>query len=147
MSSKRFVWLSFVCLSLGMILPGCGGGPAYEGPKRFAVTGKVTFDGEPINGGTIAFIPDNDKHNPSGGSIENGVYSIPVEKGPNEGTYRVAIYWHKPTGEKIKDSDTGEMIDAVKQVVPAKFNDGTQLQATITAEAAAAGMNYEVTSK
>ncbi|MEZ6131025.1 MAG: hypothetical protein R3C59_20330 [Planctomycetaceae bacterium] len=147
MSSSRFVWLSLAVLFLCTTVSGCGGAPAYEGATRYAVTGNVTFDGEPINGGMISFIPENDKLNPSGGPIENGAYSIPAEKGPNEGTYRVAIYWHKPTGEQIKDSDTGEMIDAVKQVVPARFNDGTELQATITADAAAAGMNYDVTSK
>lgn len=120
----------FVASITMLALVGCGKEAPYTGAKRFPVKGKVTFDGEPIDGGTISFIQQDEKSRPAGGPIANGEYSVPEEQGPNAGSYRVEIRWLKPTGQKRKDEDTGEMIDVVKQVIPIKFND----QSILTAE-------------
>lgn len=123
--------LSLVTVVLS--LTGCGSEPAYEGPKRIPLSGKVTFDGVPLNGGTISFIGVG-KGNPAGGQIMAGTYSIPEEQGANAGAYRVEIRWSKPTGEKVKDTDTGEMIDVFKEAVPAKFNVQSELKAEVSAD-------------
>lgn len=128
----RFLILcSFLC---GLTVIGCGGEPAYQGPKRFALSGKVTLDGMPVDGGTITFVALAPKQNPTGGSIVKGEYVIPEERGGNIGAYRVEIHWLKPTGEKVLDNDTGEMIDVVNDGIPAKFNTETELKAEIAAD-------------
>ncbi|WP_145367431.1 hypothetical protein [Maioricimonas rarisocia] len=113
-------------------LTGCGGGPAYDGPRRFPLSGSVTFDGEPVTGGMISFVPEDGKSNPAGGPIEDGTFTIAEEKGANPGPYRVLVYWHKPTGKQIQDSDTGETVDEVRQVIPPEFNGNTSLSVNVT---------------
>jgi len=39
------------------------------GPKRFAVTGEVVYQGKPLPRGTIFFVPDSSKGNQGPGSI------------------------------------------------------------------------------
>ncbi|MBI1346484.1 hypothetical protein GC163_09360 [bacterium] len=126
---------TLVAIMLCALTIGCGG-KAYDGAKRFPLSGKVTFDGEPVDGGTISFNPATenatDKQRPSGGVITAGEYSIPEGQGVNAGTYQVEIRWSRPTGKQFKDTqDTGEMIDETKQVVPAKYNTVTELRAEV----------------
>ncbi len=137
----------FRLVSLAMVVlafTGCGSEPAYKGPLRIPLSGKVTFDGAPMDGGTIAFIAVG-KGNPAGGSITAGTYTVSEEQGANAGPYRVEIRWLKPTGEKAKDDDTGEMIDVVKEVVPTKFNVQSELKAEISADKKT--FDFAITSK
>lgn len=113
---------------------GCGSQSDYTGEKRFPVSGTVTFGGEPIPSGMISLIPEDGKSNPAGGPIENGMFKIPADKGPNKASYRVAVYWHKPTGKKKINSDTDEEIDEVAQVIPAKYNDASELSFIVTGD-------------
>lgn len=124
---------AFLIVMITSIL-GCGGQSEYTGEKRFPVSGTVTYGGEPVASGMISLIPEDGGSNPAGGPIENGAFKIPAAKGPNKTTYRVAVYWRKPTGKKIKDADTGEEIDEVKQVIPAKYNDATELSVVVTGD-------------
>lgn len=137
-SRMRSCGLNYVALVTVGFLIGCGG-KAYEGPARLPLTGKVTFDGQPIDGGTITFVPTIDKARPSGGAIVNGEYKVPEEKGANGGAYRVEIHWHKPTGKKIPDSDTGGLVDEVADVIPLQFN----TQSTLTAEVSASKTQFD----
>lgn len=106
---------------------GCGAEPPYEGKQRYPISGTVTFQGEPVDGGMIAFVPQEGALNPAGGPIIDGKFEVSEEKGPNAGNYRVQISWMKPTGKQIHDDDSGEMIDEVKEVIPAKYNGATEL--------------------
>jgi hypothetical protein len=131
---RRLVCALALLGSVSMV--GCGGS-SYEGPTRYPLTGKVTLDGEPVNGGSISFLPempDSAEQRVTGGPIENGAYSVPAEQGANSGKYRVEVRWPKPTGKKFKDSDTGEMLDTVKEAVPAKYNIQSELTADVSAE-------------
>lgn len=144
--SRRIIsaGLLIVC-SIGFT--GCGSEPEYKGPKRYAISGKVTFDGEPVNGGTITITPEDGKSNPSGGVIENGEFQVPEAKGGNPGKYRVLIHWHKPTGEKKPDPDTGESVDQTKQVIPAYFNDATELTLDVTEDPEKNVFNFDLKTK
>ena len=54
----------------------------------------------------------------------------PAENGqlrPNVGVYRVEIRWPKATGKKIVESDSGAEIDEMKEAIPLKFNEKTEL--------------------
>lgn len=108
-------------------LPACGSKQTYSGPARAAVSGKVIFGGELITNGAIALIPENETSRRSGGKIQDGLYSISEPNGPNLGKYRVEIRWPKPTGAKVKDSDSGVEIDEMKEAVPARFNVNSEL--------------------
>lgn len=139
------------CLALSTLwltaIVGCGSAGAYEGPKRYPLKGRVTFNGEPVTSGMISFVPEDGKSNPAGGPIEDGTYAIPEPKGANPGSYRVLIYWHKPTGKQVQDPDTGETRDEVKQVIPPEFNGNTSLTRTITNDAEKNVFDFELTTK
>ena len=70
-----------------VLLSGCG--PRSD---RLAITGNVTLDGAPLDGGVIRFdLVDGEKIFASGAMIIQGEYNIPQEKGLPPGTYQVAI--------------------------------------------------------
>ncbi|MCA9072474.1 MAG: hypothetical protein KDA84_26300 [Planctomycetaceae bacterium] len=117
---------------LGFFVTGCGKDAAYEGPPRVALSGRVTIDGQTVDGGTISFIPQSPNLRVTGGPISNGLYSIVEEKGAHEGGYRVEIRCPKPNGKKFKDSDTGEMKDQLVESVPAKFNTKSTLSVSVS---------------
>jgi hypothetical protein len=122
--------LCFVCLTPA----GCSRRD-YEGPQRFPLSGRVTYDGEPIDYGAISFLPtDGSTQRPSGALIENGTYNVTEEYGANAGRYRVEIRWHKLTGTKFRDPDSGEMLDARKEALPPRFHEQSELTAEVSAE-------------
>ncbi len=126
----RYLSLAVLCT----FMLGCGS-KAYDGDKRFAVSGNVTFDGEPVDGGIIRFVSESasGKERVSGGVITAGKYSVDEGQGPNAGKYQVEIRWSKPTGKQVKDTqDTGAMIDVVKEAIPSKFNEVTELRAEVS---------------
>jgi hypothetical protein len=70
------------CISIG-----CG--PHTD---RLAVSGKVTLNGEPLDGGSIQFTSLGEKKMNGGAMINGGQYNIPQEKGLLPGTYHLEIY-------------------------------------------------------
>ena len=108
----------FCCLALCAALAGCGG-PKYSGDKRYPLTGEVTFEGQPVDLGSITFLPDG-PGNACGGVIKDGKYDVPEEMGATAGTYRVEIHWLKRTGRQLKDAESGEMYDERKEALPPK---------------------------
>jgi hypothetical protein len=129
MTIRRFLVL--LCL-LASVLVGCGG-PEYSGPRRYPLSGKVTVDGQPLDFGSISFIPA-DGQRVSGGLIENGTYSVTEENGANAGKYRVEIRWLKLTGTKKRDPDSGEMYDERKEGLPEKYHAQSTLEADVSAK-------------
>ena len=108
---------------------GCGG------PHRGAVTGEVTLDGQPIEGGQISFIPtDGTTGQPAWGKIEGGRYSIPAAEGPAVGTSRVEIRWNRKTGKKIPavpPAPPDTMIELTAEAVPTRYNAQSELTAEV----------------
>jgi len=143
---------SVCCLArLGMILPillclsGCGS----SGPPRGSVQGKVTLDGQPVEQGTITFLPTGGTTGPSaGGVITGGQYSIEEDKGPVAGKSRVEIRWERKTGKKVpagSPSPPGTMIDQVAEAIPAKYNSKSTLEKEI--KEGDNTLDFELTSK
>ncbi len=122
-------------LALGLafalgLLAGCGGADG----DRIPVQGTVTFDGQPVDGGSIAFLPENSdaKAVKVGGPIENGKYELKGAKAPAPGKHRVEIFWHKKTGKQIvSPNDPPNKVDETKQVIPAQYNTKTTLTANV----------------
>ena len=114
------------CLALCAVLTGCGGSK-YKGDKRYPLVGEVTFEGHPVDLGSISFIPEGGTGRPSGGVITDGKYAVPEEKGASAGTYRVEIHWLKRTGRKLKDAESGEMYDERREALPDKLHSNSEL--------------------
>ena len=108
---------------------------ALTGCSRPAVTGTVTFDGQPVDGGAISFIAEGVAPNQAaraGAPIVGGKYAVPAGKGLTPGTYRVEIIWNKKTGAKVPVvGDEGTTTDATTQVIPARYNSQSTLKAEI----------------
>ncbi len=123
-----------LCALTGLLASGCG----ESGPERLAASGEVTLDGQPLETGSIAFIPAEGTQAPSvGGTIENGRYELPAEKGALVGKYNVRITSMQKTGKQIEAGSPeppGTMVDEVKQVIPPRYNTETELTAEVTAD-------------
>jgi len=119
---------------LGLVLAGCSQRD-YAGPKRFSLTGKVTYDGQPVDWGSISFLPKAaGEQRVSGGLIENGTYTVTEAQGANAGQHRVEIHWLKRTGKKYRDPDSGEMLDERKEALPPRFHAQSELSVEVTAQ-------------
>ena len=112
------------------LLGGCGGGDGFD---RAAVSGSVTFDGEPVETGTIAFHPDAGTTGPvSGIKISAGRYEIEEAMGPVVGNQKVEILAIRETGELgpvIPPSP--ERTKITEQYIPKKYNKKTTLTVVI----------------
>src|SRR5262245_8382688 len=94
-----------------------------------AVQGKVSYGGEPIDVGTITFIPKSEGGIKTGGLIDNGAYSVEAKVGPAPGTHLVEIRWARPTGKKSKN-EFCEEIQIRQEGLREKYHN----QSTLTAE-------------
>lgn len=99
----------FTGILVSVMTLGCGGGES--GPARFSVSGKVTYQGQPIPNGFIMFTPDPGKGNSgpaTGAPIVNGAYATEAGKGTIGGPHRVEITGFDgipftEEGEELKD--------------------------------------------
>jgi hypothetical protein len=118
----------------GMVVLACAGCSrrSYTGPQRFPLHGQVRLDGQPVDWGSISFLPAaGGEQRVSGGLIENGAYAVPEEQGANVGQYRVEIHWLKKTGKQYRDRDSGEMVDERKEALPSQFHQQSKLTAEV----------------
>ncbi len=121
----------FVALGLSAIVAGCNQ-RNYTGAQRYPLSGKVTIDGQPIDFGSISFLPtEGGGERVSGGLIENGAYTVIEEQGANAGKHRVEIRWRKMTGKKVRDPDSGEMYDQRQEGLPARYHSASELTADV----------------
>lgn len=117
-------------VALLSVVGGCGGSGGLE---RAGVEGTVTLNGQNIERGSISFSPVGTTKGPTvGGTIENGRYSIPAERGPVLGQYIVEIRAPKETGRKIPDPySAGRTMNEVVEPVPKRYNSQSELQREI----------------
>ncbi len=114
-----------VALVVGLLgLAGCGGGGAAS------VAGTVTFDGTPIDSGTVTFISQEQTGARFSGRVADGKYAVAADRGAAPGKYRVELTWDKKTGKKKPDGDGGFNFDTM-QSLPPQFNTATTLTAEV----------------
>lgn len=113
--------MRFVCaglfLSLSIALVGCDGAKAHQ------VSGTVTFDGEPVKEGHIAFLP-----NGGGGSITDGRYSISTPPGSFKVEINASKLQKLPPGQVGMDGAKEE----VREYIPERYNSKTELKADVS---------------
>ena len=112
--------LQYCFLTAMLLLTGCGSS------NRAGVTGLVTLDGKPLEGGVIGFFPAKGNKGPTAGAvITNGRYEINAAKGVPVGANRVNIKSMQKTGRKIP-GPRGET-DELANVVPPGYNTDSTL--------------------
>jgi len=121
----------------GPAVPGCSG--TGDDLPREAISGTVTLDGQPLNGGVIQFTA------PSGGgtsgagdtggsSISAGQFSIDREHGLVPGNYRVTVNSSSGgAGSQTKPAEPGRptKADRPKELIPSKYNSESILKAEV----------------
>jgi hypothetical protein len=96
--------------------------------NRLEVAGRVTLDGQPVDGGTINFMPADGKAGPAAWSqLHGGQYSIPAKTGPAVGVNRVEIYWPRKTGRKRPTTPPMPALDEYLEAIPARYNSKSEL--------------------
>lgn len=134
----RRILAVLVCSVVLTVSLGCGEG------GRAAVSGNVTFDGAPIDGGLITFIGEGAKVLASA-EIVGGKYSLTGKNGPIVGKNRVEIRWEKKTGKKIATpGDDSAPMDQKVQVVAPQFNKNSVLSAEVQS---GASYDFKVSSR
>lgn len=108
-------------------------------PARFPVRGAVTFDGQPVEEGTISFEPADGQGGTTGGKIVAGKYEITGPAAPMPGKKIVRIFAARKTGRKVpaEMSISSEMVDEIERYIPEIHN----TQSTLSCEIAARGVS------
>jgi hypothetical protein len=121
-------FLAIWALSL-IALGGCG---ADDGKIGNPVSGSITLHGQPLDQGTIEFLPAAGQGTYSGGPIKEGRYSVPGENGLEPGMYQVKITSMEGGAANV-DEAPGEPGPPQKQRIPAEFNSATTLKRDVIA--------------
>ena len=102
-----------------------------SGRGGVAVKGRVSLDGQPVDYGSITLLPLEGQKVKTGSLVQKGEFSIPSRDGPQRGKYRVEFRWPRPTGQKIRNGDTGEVMAFTAEAFPPTFNTDSTLTADI----------------
>ena len=122
-------WKRRSCAALLVLLAACGRA------DRLGLQGSVTLDGEPLPQGVIQFVPLPGTKGPSAGStIRDGQFSVEPDKGVFPGTFRVEITASRKTGRKLIDRQSGQVTDELGNVLPARYNQNSELTKEVTAD-------------
>jgi hypothetical protein len=99
------------------LICGCGGGADSGG--RLAISGTVHYKNEPVQNGSIEFVPHPGVKTQSGSTITNGRFSIPKDKGLEPGAYTIKI----SAMEKVDVGEPGGLPGPdPKELIPAQYN-------------------------
>jgi hypothetical protein len=114
--------LNPVGLVLSLLLVASWLGCADPSGGREAVSGDIRFKSEPLDQGTIQFIPTDGQDTTSGGMIHQGSYTVEKMKGLKPGKYKVVI----SSGDPKESAPPGELPGApfpvAKERIPTDYN-------------------------
>jgi hypothetical protein len=123
--------LGLPCLSLLVIACGCRNEPAVV-----QITGKVTFEGTALKGGSVSYFPEEGQF--VAGNIDSeGSYTLSVPPGH----YRVAITETIPLPANWKD---GDPLPTEKPRVPARFGNvkSSGLEVTVDTDSSTKSIDF-----
>jgi predicted oxidoreductase len=112
---------AFFLIGAFISIAGCGN------PAPAGVSGTVKFEGKPLAGASISFIPADGSRSSEGATDANGKYELRFSaslKGAIVGDHNVVIR----TAPVEVDSESTEKI---VERLPAKYNNATELKATL----------------
>ncbi|MCX7699624.1 MAG: hypothetical protein N2039_01980 [Gemmataceae bacterium] len=99
-----------VCVGLLLVL-GCDSGE----PRRYELSGQVTFKGQPVPVGTIVFVPNESMGNRGPGTtagIADGVYRTAPGQGTIGGPHKVRISGYDGKVKPIPGAPDGQTMPA-----------------------------------
>jgi len=115
------------------LLAGCG----EPKPERATVSGRITFEGKPVDYGHIVFVPvDGWDGFYSQATIINGEYSLD-EHGPVLGKNRVEVHGQRKTGELapnisgVRLNEQAKIAPVTEAYLPAKYNVASEITVEI----------------
>ena len=130
--------LNFVtgsCRALGMTLVALATGIGCAKPLA-TVEGNITFDGTPVETGSIT-LESIDRSGPSAGcTIENGKYKVAGKLGVAPGKKTVRIIGIRKTGKRMEAGPPmppGTMVDEVEHFIPEIYNSKSTLSLDVVA--------------
>ena len=106
-------------------LPTSGCGPSNP-LDRQAVSGTITFGGEPLAQGSISFEPTAPEGVTSGAAVIDGWYDIPAYQGLPQGTYVVRINTSKSDEAAIAALPPGTPEPPGIELIPPSYNTESQ---------------------
>ncbi len=119
----RFGYLGIALLFL--LIPGCSQGEDYH-----PIAGTVLLNDQPLKKGVITLFPSGEGTT-VGGEIIDGKFTLPRDRGPTPGKYRVEIVAFKPSGKKEFDVDLNAQVDVEVQYLPPKYNTKSELECSV----------------
>jgi hypothetical protein len=124
-------------LGVGLLLlvsaAGCGSG---DGLNRQAISGIVTLDGWPLEGGAILLEPtsfESGKSTAVGATIRRGEFTLARDRGPIPGRYRVRIYASAGVQAPPHQGQTDKTRRPMVERVPNVYNTRSELRAEVRA--------------
>lgn len=149
-SSLKSMQVGFIQFVGGIVFMASCAGCAKSGPERIIVSGKVTYDGNPVSEGTILFTPLAASRVPSAGaSIVDGKYEVNIRGGVPVGTHRISIeayhnvpYTLRPGEDAPRNYYNGKVRE---QFLPSKYNANSQLAVTIDSGSGAIAKDFDLT--
>jgi hypothetical protein len=132
-AARAFLSFSRLLLAAAPLFLLCGCSEGNVG--RRAISGNVTFQGQPLDYGAIRFEPTDVAKGVGGGAaITQGKYSIPEKLGLPPGAYKVWITASGPAAEAPVDEAPGETPRGMAQErIPPQYNVQTTLVADVPA--------------
>jgi hypothetical protein len=127
--------MNVALLTLCFSFTGCGGGGSDQ-PDLGLVKGTVTFEGAPLAGASVTFMPDSGR--PASATTDSaGNYELVYirdTKGCKIGHNKVEITSVVEGGNEMEaEGDDATPAEATKEKLPAKYNTNTELEADVKA--------------
>jgi len=114
---QRVVMVGMLCAAL--LLAGCGGDGLLD------IAGQVTYDGKPIENGTIDFVSIDGQSPTAGCLIEGGRYSLRVTPGKKH--VKIQGYREVSRGRVIEFDPDSPVVAKTEPFMPEKYNTASQL--------------------
>jgi hypothetical protein len=115
-------FLSVVTVSAVLVMTSCGIDDGLG--QRFAVSGKVTYNGTPLAKGAISFVPEESNGIGATGAVENGAYTLSTggnNDGARVGKYKVTITAKEDSYAKAKADFAKDSKGADPGYVPRQY--------------------------
>jgi len=131
--------LSIALLAMPLLASLSASGCSKPGrPGYHTVTGRVTFDGQPLANGFVQFVPVGSKASPESGRIANGLYRLES----TAGKMTVHILSTRLTGKM--DPVMGTAIE--EMFIPQRYNSKSELTSEVVADKANS-IDFSLTSQ
>jgi hypothetical protein len=132
---------ALVILLIGLVSLGCG-----SGKRTVHVSGDVSYKGQAVEEGEIAFIPAVPTPGPAAGaSIQAGHYDIPAKDNLLAGgTYTVEVRGLRRARRKITDplNPAGARLEVQENYIPPEYNLRTRLKVTVARDASEQRLDF-----